>query len=178
MAAINTPNVTLSFPNLFVPKPRAMGGNPVFSCAGLVSEIEQKSAKWKAVQDAVRECAIAEFGEKVNMATLQLPFADAGLKADRYAGYEPGVIVINPWSKQKPGIVGPRLEDILSADDVYAGQIVRLNITPFAWNNTGRKGVSLGLNHVQIVKMDAPRIDGRAPANKVFDAVEDTADVF
>lgn len=171
MAAFNTPLATLSFPALFQPKPRAQGGEPVFSCALLISEIEQKSAAWKAVQDAVRECAIAEFGEKVNLASLMMPFRDAGEKADRYAGYEPGVIVMNPWSKQKPGIVGPRLEDILDPNDVYAGQIVRANLTPFAWNNTGRKGVSLGLNHIQIVKMDAPRIDGRAPANKVFDAV-------
>lgn len=178
MAQVITPNATMSFPQLFVPKPRAQGGEPVFSVALLISEIEQKSPKWKAIQDAVRQCAVDEFGANVKMESLQLPFRNAGEKADKYAGYEDGVIVINPWSKKKPGVVGPRLEDILTADEVYAGQIVRAQITPFAWSNTGRKGVSFGLDNIQIVKLDAPRIDGRAPANKVFDAVEEDEAVF
>ena len=41
------------------------------------------------------------------------PFRDAGEKSDKYQGYEEGVIYINPWSKQKPGIVNSRLQDVL-----------------------------------------------------------------
>ena len=59
---------------------------------------------------------------------------------------------------------------------VYAGQKVRCQVTPFAWLNTGKKGVSFGLNNVQIVKADAPRIDGRVAANKPFDAIVEEED--
>jgi len=50
-----------------------------------------------------------------------------------------------------------------------AGQLVRMNLTPYAWTNSGRKGVSFALNHVQIVDPDRPRIDGRASASSAFD---------
>jgi hypothetical protein len=58
---------------------------------------------------------------------------------------------------------------------------VRLNITPYAWVNSGKKGVSFALNHVQIVKSDMPRIDGRASASSAFDdgeVDEAAADLF
>src|SRR6516225_8219755 len=44
-------------------------------------------------------------------------------------------------------------------------------ITPFAWTKSGKRGVSFGLNHLQIVK-DGTRIDGRISADKAFDAIE------
>lgn len=173
MPALITPYAVLSFPTLFTPKPRTQGGEPVYSCSLLFNEAAQRSVEFKALQDAVKECAIEKFGAKVNLSQISLPFRDAGEKADKYAGYEEGVVYINPWTKQKPGVVDARLQDVLVADDVYAGQIVRAQITPFAYSTSGNRGVSFGLNHVQIVKADAPRIDGRASANKVFGALED-----
>jgi len=104
---------------------------------------------------------------------LVLPFKDAGEKADRYQGYEEGVIVVNVQSKQKPGIVDARNQDVLLPEQVYAGQTVRAQLMPFAWKQAGRRGVSFGLNHVQIVKHDAPRIDGRVQANKAFDVIDE-----
>ena len=32
MSALNTPYATLSFPNLFTPRTRGEGGEPVFNC--------------------------------------------------------------------------------------------------------------------------------------------------
>jgi hypothetical protein len=173
MTAFITPYATLSFPQLYSPKPRAEGGEPVFSCALLFDEAAQRSKEYKALTDGCIEAARAKFGSNVPMSAVRMPFKDAGEKADRYQGYEDGVMVINPWSKNKPGVVDARLQDVLMPDQVYAGQIVRAQVQPFAWINSGKKGVSLGLNHIQIIKHDAPRIDGRVAANKAFDAVEE-----
>ena len=63
-------------------------------------------------------------------------------------------------------------------EQVWAGQLVRANVTPFAWLNSGKRGVSLGLNHIQIIRTDTPRIDGRAPANAVFDDGEVSEDAM
>ena len=169
MAAVVTPYATLSFPNLFAPKPRAEGGEPVYSAALLFDAAAQRSPEYKAMQTACIDAARAKFGASVNLASVRMPFTDAGEKADKYQGYEEGVIVINPWTKQKPGIIDARKQDVLLPEQVYAGQLVRAQITPFAWTNSGKKGVSFGLNHIQIVKHDAPRIDGRIAANKAFD---------
>ena len=56
MAALLTPYATLSFPTLFTPKPRAEGGDAVYSCALLFDAAAQKSKEYKAMQAA---CVIA-----------------------------------------------------------------------------------------------------------------------
>jgi len=174
MPALLTPTATISFPTLFTPKARSEGGEPVFSCSLLFGVSEQKSKEYKAMQAACIEAAKAKFGEKVNISQVQMPFRDASEKD--YVGYDDGVMYINPWTKQKPGIVDARLQDVLDPSLVYAGQKVRAQVTPFAWMNSGKKGVSFGLNNIQIVKADAPRIDGRVAANKAFDAIEEEED--
>jgi Protein of unknown function (DUF2815) len=128
------------------------------------------------MQEACLEAARSKWGATVKMDQVAMPFRDAAEKADKYQGYEPGVMFINPWTKQKPGIVDARLQDVLTPEEVFAGQIVRAQVSPFAWQNSGKKGVSFGLHHVQIVKHDAPRIDGRVAANKAFTAVDDDFD--
>ena len=169
MSNLNTPDGTLSFPQLFSPKPRAENTDPVFSCSLLFSQAAQKTKEYKALQQACVDTARAKWGPNVSLSSLMMPFRDGGEK--EYAGYGEGIMYISPWTKTKPGIVDARLQPILLPEEVFAGQLARANVTPFAWMNSGRKGVSFGLNHIQIVKADAERIDGRLPANKVFTAV-------
>ena len=71
-------------------------------------------------------------------------------------------------------------EDILLPEEVWAGQMVRANVTPKFWNNHGKRGVSFYLNHIQVIKTDTPRIDGKASAAKAFDdnLVEAAEDLF
>jgi hypothetical protein len=178
MTAINTPYATLSFANIFTPRPRAEGGDPVYSCSLLFDPTQQKSPQYKALQDACIAAARKEWGDNVPLKSIKMPFRDAGEKD--YEGYEAGHVFINPWSKNKPGIVNAQRQDVLLPGDVWAGQLVRFNVTPFAWLNSGKKGVSFGLNHVQLVKIDTPRIDGRASAEKSFDdgLVDENADTM
>jgi len=174
MVALNTPNGVLSFPQLFAPKARAENTNPVFSCSILFDTAAQKTKEYKDLQQACVECAREKWGSNVSLASLMMPFRDGAQK--EYAGYGEGIMYISPWSNNKPGIVDGRLQAILLPEEVWAGQLVRANVQPFAWLNSGKKGVSLGLNHIQIVKKDEPRIDGRASADKVFGVVDDGSD--
>jgi len=181
MAMMNTPYGTLAFPHLFQPKERSEGdGKPVFSATVIFSPAQQKMPAFKAMQDACIEAAKKEFGEKIALKDVRMPFRDAGEKADKYNGFEAGDIFINPWTKNKPGVCNAQRQDILLPEEVWAGQLVRFNVTPFAWVNSGKKGVSFGLNHVQLVKIDTPRIDGRASAEKSFDdgLVDENADTM
>ena len=50
-------------------------------------------------------------------------------------------------------------------------------MTCFFYDKAGNKGVSFGLNHVQIIKADMPRIDGRISVDKAFGPVEDDDDL-
>lgn len=173
MAAIITPYATLSFPTLFSPRPRSKKGNAeaVYSCQLLFRPEVQKTPEFKALQEAAKEAFIEEFGEKAFQKGIVSPFRKAEEK-DQYKADFAGWVFISPWTKNKPGIVDALGNDVLVSDEVYAGQEVRAYVNPFAWDSEQGKGVSFGLNGLQIVKKDAPRIDGRVPLNKVFGAIE------
>jgi hypothetical protein len=167
MSAINTPYATLSFANLFTPRPRGEG-LPVYSCSLIFDQQQQKSPAYKALQNACIETAKKEWGDNVVLKQLKMPFNDAGEKA--YDGYEPGHTYISPWSKNKPGIVDAQRQDILLPDEVWSGQLVRANVVPFAWSHTGKRGVSFGLNHLQVIQSEGrQRLDGRPAASSAFD---------
>ena len=163
-----TPDATLSFPALFEPKPKGgiAGAELVYSCALLFGPEAQETEAFKALKDAVAEAAKAKFGADIDPRKLTLPFYDAGLKD--YGGYKEGEVYIQPWTSTKPKVVDRNVDIIIDKDEVWAGQIVQAAVTPFAWANTGKKGVSFGLNHVQVIRARMPRIDGRPTVDKIF----------
>lgn len=169
MVSLNTPYGILSFPNLFKMKPRSEGGDPVYSAVMIFSPAQQNTPAYKALVEACNTAAKDEFGDKVKLNQIKMPFRDGAEKAGQWAGYEAGDTFISPWTKTKPGIVNAQRQDILLPEEIWAGQLVRMNVTPFAWTNSGKRGVSFGLNHVQVIRTDTPRIDGRGTASSVFD---------
>ncbi len=174
-----TPYGILSFPHLFTPKPRAEGGDPVYSCSILFDEEAQKKPEFLALKKAVDECVHAKWAGKVKISQFRYPpFRDAGEKSDKYQGYRDGVLVLNAWSKDRPGIVNRLRQDILLPEEVWAGQQVRLDVNPYAWEKSGNRGVSFGLNNIQVVRADMPRIDGKMSAAQVFGEIpeEELAD--
>jgi len=168
--AMQTPIGTLSFPHLFTPRPPAAGAEPRFSIALIFDEEAQKSPQMKALKAEIVACAKEEFGENVDLKTLHLPFRKGEEK--EYAGYDDGTVFISPWSKQRPGLVDARLQEIIDPNDVFPGQKARATVRPFPYSNSGNKGVSLGLNNVQITDANQPRLDGRVAATNDFDAVD------
>jgi len=168
MTSLNTPYATLSFVNAFTPRPRAEGTPPVYSCSLIFDKEQQRDPAFKDLQAAVLAAAQKEWGSNFNQKQLVSPFRDAGEKS--YAGYLPGHVYISPWSKNKPGVVDSRRQEIELPEQVWSGQLVRANVSPFAWSHTGRKGVSFGLNHLQIIRSEGrDRLDGRPKAGDTFD---------
>ena len=161
-----TPEAILSFPALVTPRPRSEGGEAVYSCSLLFDATAQKSAEFAKLKAAAEAAAKERFDGKLP-AGLTMPFRDGNEK--EYAGYA-GKIYISPWSKQKPGIVDENVEPLLDLDRLYPGVIVRADIKPFAWSVSGKKGVSFGLNHIQIVR-EGERMDGKSSPSSVFSPV-------
>lgn len=167
--SLNTPRGILSFPTFFQPKSRSEGNEPVYSGTIIFSPERQATTAYKALVEACVAAAKKEWGLNVNLKTVKMPFRDGAEKAGQWAGYNDGDVFINPWTKNRPTIVDNHRETVTLPEEVWAGQEVRMNVSPFAWTNSGKKGVSLALNHVQIVRNDMPRIDGRGSASDVFD---------
>lgn len=180
MASLNTPYGTLAFAHLFQPKPRAEDKEPDYNCVLIFNPAQQNTPAYKALVDACILAAREEWGEKVNLKEVKMPFRDGAEKAGKYQGFNVGDKFIAPWSKNKPGIVNAQRQDVHLPEEVWAGQLVRMNVNPFPWMNSGKKGISFGLNHVQIIKTDGPRIDGRGTASSAFDdgEVDESADLF
>jgi hypothetical protein len=170
MANLNTPYATLAFPSLYKSRPRFEGSEKMaYQCVLIFTPAAQQSPAYKAMQDAVIEAAKKTFGEQVKLNALTLPFKDAGEKAGQWNGFDEGCTYIKVWSESKPGVVDAQRQDILLPEEVWAGQKVRANVTAGAWNNSGKRGVSFYLNHIQVISSDGPRIDGKAAPSKAFD---------
>jgi hypothetical protein len=166
---VNTPPATLCFPNLFVPRAPAAGAEPRFSCILLFDEEAQKLPAYLKLRQAVFQVIEEKFPSKAKemVKSLRLPFRDAGEKD--YNGFEAGMIFINPWASEKREIIDRNGQLVLVPGDVFAGQLVRAAVHPFYYDNSGNRGVSFGLDGIQIIDADKPRLDGRVTsAKKMF----------
>jgi hypothetical protein len=67
---------------------------------------------------------------------------------------------MNVCSKTRPGVVNAMLEVVTDADEAYAGRYVKASLTAYTYDVKGNKGVTFGLNNVQLLEA-GERLDGR-----------------
>lgn len=175
MVALITPVGMLSFPNLFEPRAAGPGQDPQFSASCLFDAKAQQSPEYLEMRKAAHAVGVAKWGadkmKDTNFTrTLRMPFRPAGEK--QYAGYEDGMTYIAARTKDQPGVVDARNQEITVPGDVWPGQLCRLFVAPFAYDRNGNKGISFALNHVQITKQKMPRLDGRKAATEAFPTYE------
>jgi hypothetical protein len=175
MASFQTPVGTLSYPHVF--KARAMPGSEdkKFSAVLLFSPTALKTPAWQNLSRAVEELAKQSFPKLILGRSLRSPFR---LVADRQDSFPKGYeIFITASTTSRPGVVDAQRQDILDSADVWPGQHARFSVNPFSYDVQGNKGISLGLQHVQIVKSQGlERLDGRKSAQDSFDAEFDEGD--
>jgi hypothetical protein len=87
-----------------------------------------------------------------------------------------GMWVIRSRADRKPGIVGPNPKEEMFFDDqnCYSGCIFRITGGLFAYEAEGNRGVSFGLNNVQVCRTGT-RLDGRKAAADDFTEWKDPA---
>lgn len=78
-------------------------------------------------------------------------------------------------SKERPGLVDRALNPITDRSDLYSGCYARVAISAFPYSNSGNKGVTFFLNHVQKMR-DGEHLDGRSKPEDVFSALDDDGD--
>ena len=94
---------------------------------------------------------------------------------ERYDGYEDGMVVLAAASSYRPGVVDKSRNpiDLEEMDTfLYGGMYARAALGAFAYDTKGQKGVSFGLNAIQIVK-DGEPLGIRVGAEEAFADVED-----
>lgn len=178
----------LSYPNLFVPKmppnPRP-GQKARFSCMILIPiEMDIKDLqgicysmlkeKWGDNTDRLLEVG---FNNQPN--GLKWPFRKDNVKRDGSKRFDETKYkcFIQPWTENQPGLVdryagpdGKPLKILQPAQDkLYAGCKVNVSVNPFVYDNSGNRGVGLGLVNVQHWA-DGERLDNRVAAEDEFQA--------
>jgi hypothetical protein len=175
MPVLQTPVGTLSYPHLYKARPKAEGSpDLVFSTVLLFDDRQMKAPTFKPFMAAVEEFARQAYPKLILGKGLISPFRDCDEKENFPKEYR---MFFNAWSKVQPGVVDNARNHINDSNEVWAGQYARLSVNPFAWEHSGRKGISLGLQHVQIVKSEGlKRLDGRKPPEESFDDEYDDVD--
>lgn len=178
---IITPKFRVSFPNVFRPgKPAQPGAEPKYSITMLFPHPSKMSAADKSAYDTflavvkkkADEVLREKFGGKMDneafRKSLKKPFRDQGEKA--FEGYEEGALFANASSKQKPGLIDANRQDILEDQYFYPGCYARASVRVFAYDNSGNRGWSLGLQNVQKLAEGDP-LGGRTKATDDFEPV-------
>jgi hypothetical protein len=182
MSAIITPPCVLNFPRLF--KPSTIGkegkGEPDYGMVALFPEPMLETEAWQNLKKAVSECASDKFGaDKMKDPAFRaqikdnLPIKDAAKKEGQWNGFQEGRKFITMKRKaeyDRPQIVDAKGNEIIEESLLFAGCIVRCGVRFYAWEYSGRVGVSCTVDMVQLLRggKDVKRLDNRPDAKKVF----------
>ena len=171
--------VRLSFLNVFKPRALQEGQEPKYSACLLIPKTDKETLK--AIKDACEAARLASgslFNGKVPD-KLKLPLHDGDGEMPNGGDYGDeckGMWVLNCSSKQQPGLVDRRCQDIIDQSELYSGCWGHVDLNFYAYNTSGNKGIGAGLNNIQKVRDDEP-MGGRQRAKDVFSAMEDEDDL-
>lgn len=167
---IITPKCRMGFPRLF--EPSAAPGSDVLKYS--VSLVIPNTSDITLLKQMAAKAAKDKWGDKPP-AKLKSPFLKAseceGDKGKHFPEECDDWIVIRPTSIDKPGIVGADSKNVTEPREVYAGRWCVASLRAFAYDKAGNRGVSFGLQNVQI--LDAAESWGgmRAKAEDEFEPV-------
>lgn len=175
-----TPKARMLYPNLFkavLPRGETDQDKARFQISLLFPTTADLTLLKAAVQTVLEEHVTAKARQTTK---IKLPF----LKTEdqpRLADYaEEYPVLIRANARIKPDVINPagnrELKEDEDADEVYGGRWCRVSIRPFWFDHpTGGKGVSFGLQNVQVLDHDEPMAGGRVRGLGEFEPVA-TAD--
>lgn len=134
-----------------------------------------KGTDLAVLNQAVEAAAVAAWGpEYKSKYKVKKPFLKTeeypklGLKADEFPFF------IRANSPSKPQVIRADRSNVGDdkQDEVYSGRWARFTLRPYTYDHkTGGKGVSLGLQNVQLLDHDEPLAAARPAADTEFEAV-------
>lgn len=178
-----TGEVRLSYVHLFEPWKGADGDQDArYNCVVMIPKTDVKTLKaLKTAIDTATTQGLPKWGGK-KPKDFKQPIKDGDALTDDNPEYE-GHYILSVSSKNRPSVVDQNVQPILDPSEVYSGMYARVAIAAWPYNNSGNKGVSFFLNHVQKLR-DGEPFGNITRAEDVFEPVdtpaaeEDTDDVL
>lgn len=167
-----------SYVHVFQPQKDEKSGKSTYS----ITLLFPKNADISVLK-AAYQAAIAERWPGKKPGGIRSPFRDGDEVDDEgtrkrgpeYAGMTYVTFRTDASLGRKPGVVDAGLNEVTQSDGkLYSGAYVKVSFSAYAYERDGNRGVSFGLNNVQVIK-DGERFDGRVDATEDFDAVEDSS---
>ena len=130
----------------------------------------------EAVQAAKEKGKTSKWGGKIP-ANAKSPIRDGDTEREDDENYE-GMYFLNCSSKQKPGVrvlENGSVVEALDMEDFYSGCWGAVTLNFFPYENSGNKGVGVGLNNL-IKTRDDERLAGGTSADSDFGDLSDALD--
>lgn len=175
--AVTINDVRFSYCNLFQPKAPFNNpqGEPKYSVTVLVPKTN--TAAKAVIDNAIAQAIESGVSSKWNGVRPPQPAicvhdGDGPRPSDGSAFGEEckGCWVFTASTKQPPFVVDEYVQNIIDPTKVYSGMWGNVNVTFFAYNNAGKKGIGCGLNGVQKIR-DGEALGGQITAQEAFKAV-------
>lgn len=175
--------VRFSYTNVFQPQPpfNNPAGEPKFSTTILVPKTNQqaKAAIDAAVNAAIEAGVTAKWGGVRPPAPAICVHDGDGPRPSDGQPFGPEckghwVFTASCKADRPPFVVDAQVQKIINPADVYSGCYGNANVTFYAYNQAGKKGIGCGLNGIQKTRDGDPLVS-RVTAEEAFSAVAPAA---
>ena len=175
MKVITGPDTRWSYANVWEPK-SINGGTPKYSVSLIIPKSDTKTiAKIEAAIEAAYkegEAKLKGNGKSVPaLSVIKTPLRDGDMERPDDPAYANSYFV-NANATSAPGIVDADRNPILTRSELYSGVYGRASISFYAFNNSGNRGISCGLNNLQKIR-DGEPLGGKSSAESDFTSDED-----
>lgn len=166
MSKITFGEVRFSYMRVFEPAPENSMDAGKYSVSILIDKKDKKSLD--CIQKAIGECLKEHANVLGTKGAWRSPLRDGDKERDdeNYKGH----YFITARSQNKPGIVDRNRQPILDKSEFKSGDYGYVNVSFFAYNNAGNKGIGCSLNHI-MKSRDGEALDGSISAEKAFEGV-------
>jgi hypothetical protein len=166
----------IAFCELAEPKEQD-NGSKKYQLTLLIDRAGQNSQGFKDLKVGVAEAFDGKFGSKwaddVKAGRLRYPLRSGDEKADKYESFA-GKLYLNCNSIYPPTMVDQKLNGIpydKIESVMYPGAWVNVELTAYAYDQKGNRGVAFGLRSLQKVR-DDEQFTRRRPISDVFKPIE------
>lgn len=165
--------VRISYPQLFTAKQINNQGDPKYSAAFLIPETHPALKKlFGLAEQAVNE-KYPDGNLPHKFKTLPCYKASENPK---YAGKPEyaGMWILNSSkgaAQGAPQVVDQQMNKVLNPSQIYPGMVVNVAVSIYTYDHSMAKGVTTGLEAVQIVR-DGERLDDRPSADELFKPID------
>lgn len=166
---IVTGKVRFSYVNVWEPKADQAGQKLKYSMSVLIDKNDKETiSKIEAAVNEVLEGKKAEWASKNGkMPAVKKPLRDGDTDKPDHDEYA-GMMFLNASSTRQPGIVDKQKQEVIDRTMIYSGCYGRVQLSFFAYDVQGSKGVGVGLENIQTFN-EGESFGGHDSAEDAFD---------